>query len=145
MKLSTRSRYGLRAMLNIARSGNGPVSSDAIAGCESISKKYLDGILGKLRSAGLIKSVRGQGGGYKLARHPRDITAVEVIEALEGGVCFTRCVKEPGSCEKAETCAARAFWSLVSGATTELMRGITIEKLARWNPGDALGVNDEDL
>ncbi|HSG26902.1 MAG TPA: Rrf2 family transcriptional regulator, partial [Candidatus Krumholzibacterium sp.] len=87
MKLSTRTRYGLRAIVNIAKSADRPISSESIADCESISKKYLDGILAELRKAGLVQSFRGQNGGYMLARHAGEITVTDVIAALEGGIC----------------------------------------------------------
>ena len=141
MRLSTKTRYGLRAMVNIARHDNGPVSSEVIANCESLSKKYLDGILGTLRRAGLIESYKGQGGGYRLSRDPADITAGEVVTVLEGGAYLTECVGDRSSCEKTGNCAARAFWCYLSSSMTKAMDTVTIDNLSRWKPGEELALD----
>lgn len=82
MQISTRSRHGRRAMQAIARSGSTPATGNDIAEGEDVSKKYLDSILGRLRRAGMLRTFRGHGGGYILARQPEEITAAEVVRGL---------------------------------------------------------------
>ncbi len=130
MRLSTRSRYGLRAMKCIALAGGEPLTSEEIAGREDVSKKYLDGILGALRGAGLIESHRGQGGGYTLSRAPGQISANEVVEVLEGGTALVPCLDDPAQCSRSPGCATREVWKAVSVAIGEVLLGVTIEDLA---------------
>jgi len=95
MRLSTRSRYGLRAMVFMARNAARVVSSEMIAESEDISKKYLDRILNKLRKSGLLRSVKGQGGGYVLSRPADEIRTDQIVAALEGSLCLVACVDHP--------------------------------------------------
>ena len=134
MRLSTRSRYGLRAMISIARSEKSPISSETIAECERVSKKYLDGILNRLRRAALLKSHRGQGGGYLLARPPEEISAGDIIRILEKGYTIVPCVENPSRCEKAGRCPTREVWCSVSAAVNNTLNGVTLADLASWEP-----------
>lgn len=135
MRLSTRSRYGLRAMIRIARNRDEPLTSDVIADFESVSKRYLDGILGTLRVAGLLKSFRGQGGGYTLARPPWEISARDIVRVLEGGFAVVPCVDDPGKCPKAGECPAKEVWRSVSAAVSDTLGKVTLSELAAWEPG----------
>ncbi len=133
LRLSTRSRYGLRAMISIARSEHIPVSCETIAECEGVSKKYLDGILGRLRRATLIKSFKGQGGGYTLARPPEEIKVSDIIRVLERGFAVVPCVYAPSRCEKAERCPTREVWCSISAAVNNTLDKLTIADLASEN------------
>jgi len=130
MRLSTRSRYGLRAVKCIALAGGGPVTSEEIAEREDVSKKYLDGILGALRAAGLVESHRGQGGGYTLSRAAGEIRASDVVGVLEGGGALVPCVDEREACDKVDACATREVWCAASKAVSEVLAGVTVADLA---------------
>ena len=130
MKLSTRSRYGLRAMIFIARNREQVLSSDVIAENEDVSKKYLDRILMRLREANLLRSVKGQGGGYVLARPAGEIRTDEIIAALEGSLCLVECVDDPSACEKSGDCRTRRVWSRLAVAVKASLRAISLEDLA---------------
>jgi Rrf2 family protein len=135
MQLSTKTRYGLRAMITIARNWKKPVSSEVIADAESVSKKYLDGILGILRSAGLLRSFKGQGGGYMLARPPWEITARDVVLVLEEGLALVPCMEDPEVCEKIGTCPTREMWQSLSAAMSDTLGKVTLAELTAWEPG----------
>ena len=130
MKLSTRSRYGLRAMVFIARKPAGAVSSEIIAESEGVSKKYLDRILMQLRKSGLLRSIKGQGGGYVLSRAADEIRTDQIIAAMEGSLCLVACVDDPSVCEKSETCSTRKVWASVASAISESLRGATLQELS---------------
>ena len=135
MRLSTRARYGLRAMTALARRSGGLVTSEALAVEEGVSKRYLDSILGRLREAGLLTAAAGARGGYALARRPEEISAAEVVEVLDGEVSIVPCVKDPGSCERAERCPTRPVWAAASAAVERVLGGITLADLAGGGRG----------
>lgn len=131
MKLSTRSRYGVRFMTALAcEYGDNSLLLKDIAAGEEISGKYLSLIVIPLRAAGLIKSLRGAHGGYSLARAPRDITLCDIVEALEGETCLVRCVKEPTACNRSATCPTRDIWSVLGDRIRETLKSVTIADLA---------------
>jgi Rrf2 family cysteine metabolism transcriptional repressor len=127
MKLSTRTRYGIRAVIELAQyEGGRPLQLKAIAERQDISIKYLEQLMGVLRSAGFIRSVRGAKGGYVLARPPAQITLYEVFRALEGPVTTTECVEDANGCERSADCAARKVWTQVEEAIRKVLTGITL-------------------
>ena len=130
MKLSTRSRYGLRATTAIARRPGEFTTSELVADEEGLSKKYLDSILGRLREAGLLEAVRGQRGGYRLARGPETITAADVVEALEGGIAIVPCAEDASVCERAPRCPTRDVWRAASEAVRDVLARLTLAELA---------------
>lgn len=131
MRMSTRGRYGLRVMLELAmRHGSGPVMMSAIARSQDISRKYMHGLLTSLKAAGLVQSVRGVGGGYVLALPPSRIRASEVVEALEGPCSPVACIRDSSLCERAGLCATRDVWQEVGKAIEGVLSGITLEELA---------------
>ena len=131
MKMSTKGRYGLRVMAELAGSyGQGPVSADVIARNQDISGKYIHLLVMVLRSAGLVRSVRGPGGGYELARKPSSITALDVVSALEGSSAPAECVTDAAYCPRASRCATRDVWRDVSSAVDGVLSGITLEQLS---------------
>jgi len=112
MKLSTRTRYGVRLMLALARNhGQGSVFLRDVAKAEEISEKYLSQIIIPLRGAGLVSSSRGVHGGYALARSPAEITLRQIVAPLEGD-CLVDCVNNPAACPRVLTCASRDVWTL---------------------------------
>src|SRR5665647_2430709 len=107
MKLSTRGRYGLRAMVDMAQSEDkGPIAIRTIAERQGISERYLEQLMVPLKRAGLVKSVRGSQGGYNLGRDPEKITAGDIIRVLEGPIAPVECVSEtnPESCQREDYC-----------------------------------------
>lgn len=140
MKISTRGRYGLRAMLELAQSfEDGPVLMKHIAEKQEISMKYLHTLLTMLKAAGLVHSMRGAGGGYSLTRPPSEITVSEVVRVLEGSLFPVQCVKDKELCERAERCVARDVWSDLGEAIEKLLSGLTLDDLlARKKKKDAV-------
>lgn len=132
MKLSTRSRYGVRFMTALAYADKGKsLFLKDIASSEGISEKYLSLIVIPLRTAGLIKSIRGAHGGYTLARAPRDVTLCDIVEALEGEMCLVRCVKQPASCDRAAICPTRDVWSSLGNKIQDTLKSINLSDLAK--------------
>jgi len=120
IRLSTKGRYGTRLMLNLARHyGNGPdaVILKNISEDERISIRYLEQIIIPLKINRLVKSIRGAGGGYTLARRPEDIKVSEILHALEGNCCLVECIEDGSYCEFTETCPTFEIWK---GATNLL-------------------------
>ena len=118
MKLSTRARYGLRAMIDLALRADGEaVSIQSIAARQEISECYLEQLAGKLRKAGLITSLRGAGGGYQLARPAETISVGEILRVLEGSLEAVDCPglkEEKGSCHQADSCLTKIVWKRIN-------------------------------
>jgi Rrf2 family protein len=131
MKLSTRTRYGVRLMVSLAEKfGEGPVFLKYIAIEQGISEKYLSLIVIPLRSAGLVFSTRGAYGGYTLAREPQKISLKEVVDILEGDPCLVGCVREPSSCPRTDICPTRDIWQMVGEKISEMLSAVTLDQLA---------------
>ncbi len=127
MKLSTRSRYGLRALIELAaHDGDGPVNMQDIADHEQVSRKYLDTLFGSLKVAGLVSSRRGMGGGWTLTRPPSAIRLSEVMDALEGSMTLVACEEFPEACTRASCCATRQLFSEVNAAIRSVLDGTTL-------------------
>jgi len=134
MKLSTRARYGVRMMLDLARQyGQGPIYLRQIAEREDISEKYLSQIIIPLRGGGLVRSTRGAHGGYTLAKPPAEITLREIVEPLEGGNCLVDCVKDPSACPRVPTCAARDIWTKLGEKISQVLDSVTLDQLVKIN------------
>jgi Rrf2 family protein len=130
MKLSTRLRYGLRALVDLAAYyGKDPQLIREIARRQEISQSYLEQIVIALRAAGLIKSVRGAKGGLMLARAPSSIPLAEVVDALEGSFALVECVDEPNTCNRAPDCATRGLWIELKNAMDGVFKGKTLQDL----------------
>jgi len=131
MRLSTRTRYGVRLMLALAVNyGKGILLLKDIAEKEKISEKYLGQIIIPLRTGGLVNSVRGAKGGYSLARPPAEITVKEITEILEGDICLTDCLKDITSCDRITECATRKVWERLTAAVSDVLGSITLAALA---------------
>jgi len=132
MKLSTKSRYGTRLMAELAfHYDHGPVSVGEISRRQDISVKYLEQLIIPLKKAGLIKSTRGPKGGYSLTKSPNDITIGEIVEILEGGVEFSKCLRDPSRCDKIEVCATRRVWEEATEAVYEKLNSVTLSEILK--------------
>jgi Rrf2 family protein len=132
MKISTRSRYGLRMMLELALNyGNRLTFLGEIAKREGISEKYLGQLVILLKSAGLINAKRGARGGYTLARKPSEITLEETIRVLEGDLNLVDCVKDSSFCKRSSICATRVIWSELVDKISSYLDSLTLQDLVR--------------
>jgi Rrf2 family protein len=134
MKLSTKSTYGLRAMLAIALNDNGEATSIAdIAGKEAISVAYLEQLMNKLRHKGLVSSVRGARGGYVLTKRSAEITVGDIVKALEGNIYPVHCVStrngSPDACSKGESCVPKLVWHKLARAINDCLESVTLKDL----------------
>lgn len=130
MKVNTKVRYGLRAILQIADSyGGDPVPISAISESQEISGKYLEQVVGTLRKADLIISRKGVRGGYSLCRDPKDINLWEIITALDSHTTLVDCVLEPEVCDRSDDCLTRSIWTLLSARMKEFWSGFTLADL----------------
>ncbi|HHV80802.1 MAG TPA: Rrf2 family transcriptional regulator [bacterium] len=128
LRLSTKTRYGLRAIIDLAKYyGKGPVMARAIAEEEGISENYLEQIMDPLKKSGLVRSVRGARGGFVLAKPPGNIRVKEVIEALEGPVLLVDCLYDPNLCERSKSCIARLFWERLRDNIVDFLNSWTLE------------------
>jgi Rrf2 family protein len=132
MKVNTKVRYGLRAILQIADGYNGdPVPISAISETQEISGKYLEQVVGTLRKADLISSRKGVRGGYSLTRPPEDINLWEIITALDSHTTLVDCVLEPEVCERSDGCLTRSIWTLLSARMKEFWTSFTLADLIK--------------
>lgn len=123
MKISTKGRYGLTIMIELARKfGSGPISLKSIAEQHNLSPHYLEQLAAPLRNAGLIKSIRGAYGGYKLTKDPRNITAGDIIRVLEGPIVLVEGIEE-------EEPAKQALWIRVTDAIKNVLDTTTLSDL----------------
>ena len=130
MRISTKIRYGARAMLELAyHYGEGPIELKEIAKKENISLKYLEQVINPLRAAGLVKSIRGSKGGYSLAKPPSDICLYDVVETLEGPLNLLECLRDPKVCQKVPSCVTRDIWEEVSEAISKIFYSVTLEEM----------------
>ena len=134
MKLSTKGRYGLRAMIDLARySEDEPVSISSIAARQDISERYLEQLVGLLKKAGLVRSIRGATGGYVLARNVREISVGDVLRALEGSLEPVKCAafySEEG-CMAAEGCVTKYVWKRINDSINRTVDEIKISDLVK--------------
>ena len=132
IKVSTKGRYGLRLMIDLAlHEGEGTVRLRDIAERQEISGKYLWQVINPLKNAGLVSVNRGAHGGFALARPPEKITVYDIVSLLEGPMALVPCVRRRDDCERAAACAARAVWTAVDRALERALRGITLAAIAR--------------
>lgn len=132
MKLSTKGKYGVRAVYEVARHfGRGPITIKEISERQGISISYLEQILHKLGKAGLIESVRGPAGGYLLARKPSELTIGDIVRVLEGPIALSHCLEpgESGDCCQTDDCVARMVWAKVGAKIEEALDSISFDDL----------------
>jgi len=130
MKLSTKGRYGVRLMLDLAAHyGERPVLLREISQREDISEKYLWHLINPLKSAGLIHATRGAHGGYELARAPAEISVKDIFEVVEGPICLVDCIEKPATCNRSDFCVARDLWGDASRILGETLAKTTLAML----------------
>ena len=130
MKLSTRSRYGTRALIDIAMNANGkPVLLRDVARRQEISTMYLEHLITPLISAGIVRSTRGAKGGVWLARAPKDVRLTEVIQLLEGSMAPVECVDDPNYCPRHDSCVTIEVWRELKRVMTEVLDATTLHDL----------------
>ncbi len=130
LKLSTKSRYALRAMMELAiREGTGPVQLREVAKAQHISPKYLEQLAIPLHHAGLVLTERGPSGGYRLAKPASSITALDVVQAVEGPLQLLDCLGRAAACDRSAICAARGLWGEVEGAISAVLGRTTLMDL----------------
>jgi Rrf2 family protein len=137
MWLSTKGRYAVRSMLEIALHNQGePVPISEISKNQEITFQYVEQLMVKLKRAGLVESVRGPTGGYRLTKKPSEITAGDIVRTLEGYIDPVFCVNPQVSqkeCHRAPTCAARLLWKKVGEKIAEVLDSTTLEDLVRMD------------
>lgn len=131
MKISTRGRYALRMMLDLARSGGAdtPVSLASVAERTGISHGYLEQVALSLRNAGLVRGVAGRHGGYKLSSPPEEISIRQIIEATIGPICVVDCIEEPEACPRAEFCECRIVYAMINLRIGEVLEEYSLADL----------------
>ena len=130
MKLSTRSRYGTRMMLDLAEHyDEGPTQIGEIARRQAISVKYLEQLIIPLKKGDLIKSVRGPKGGHLLAKPPDRISIGEIVKVLEGSICLSNCIENPASCDMFNSCLTRHLWERATKAMCNELDSITLDEM----------------
>lgn len=130
MKLSTKGRYAMRAMLDLSlHYGEGPILLKDIAKREHISERYLEQIILLLKAAGLVNSTRGARGGFILAKLPSQIRLIEVMQVSEGSIAPLECVSDPEVCSHASLCVTRDIWSEMKKAMNGILESTTLQDL----------------
>ena len=136
MKLSTKGRYGVRFMFDLAlHHRSGTVSLKDVARRQGISEKYLWHLIPPLKNAGLINSTRGSHGGYVLAKHPAEITLRQILTVLEGPMSLVECIDKPSMCERSESCIAREIWTEVVEKMLQSLDSFTLERMMEKQKG----------
>lgn len=139
LRLSTKGQYGVRAMYEIARGYPGsPITIKEISERQDVSVAYLEQILNTLRRAGLIKSIKGPGGGYVLSKKPGETNIGEILRELEGPVAITNCLDPSEGCSRVDTCVTHLLWRALGEKIDGFLGTITLNDLLK--EGAALGM-----
>lgn len=129
MKLSTKGKYGLYAMFYLAQhAGNGPQPLKSVAEI-GVPEDYLEQLLGNLRRAGLVTTVRGAQGGYQLAKEPADVTVGDIIDATEGPLSIAECISDEGCCHRSGQCKTRRVWEYLSNSINDVLQSISLKDM----------------
>ena len=139
MKISTKGRYAVRVMLDLALNDTGEyVKVREIAKRQEISEKYLEQIIAVLNKAGYVRSTRGAQGGYKIAKDPSQYTVGMILRLTEGCLSPVDCVAPDGAgCEKGDACVTRILWKKIDDAINEVVDNITLGDLLDWQAASA--------
>lgn len=130
MRLLTRSRYAVRAILDLAMNQDGrPIFIREIAEREGLSERYLENLFLQLKRAGILESSKGRGGGFRLAKSPRDINILEIVEAVEGQISLVECVVDESSCDKVSICTPHDLWKELAENIRSFLNQYTLEDL----------------
>ena len=136
LKVSAQARYALRILLDVAANASAerPRTGAAIAQAQQISEKFLSRIVVTLRKKGLLRSVRGNVGGFRLALPPDDIRLLDVVEAMQGPLAVLDCLAPGAACPRLETCLARRVWADVNAAFASALAKVTLASILRRDP-----------
>ena len=130
LKLSTKARYALRFMIELSlHEGEGLVHLATVAEAQSLSQKYLEQLAMSLRHSGLVNAERGSAGGYELAQSPAEITARQIVQAVEGPLELIGCVARPSTCQRSPGCAAHGLWRRLNAAIGDVLMETTLADL----------------
>ncbi len=130
LRLSTKGQYGVRAMYEIAKGyPETPVTIKEISEKQDVSVAYLEQILNKLRKAGLIKSIKGPGGGYILDKSPENVSIASILNELEGPVALTSCLDPEGGCVRVDSCVTHLLWKVLGEQIEAFLNTITLKNL----------------
>lgn len=133
MRVSTKGRYALRLMLDLAANDTGaPIRLKDAAKRQSISEKYLEQIISILNRAGFVRSVRGPQGGYVLVRSPEEYTAGMILRLTEGSLSPVDCVEHGGVCVREQGCATKMLWQQLNDAVNGVVDRVTLQDLLEW-------------
>lgn len=131
MKISTRTRYGVRAMADLAMHYKGkPILVREIAKRQEVSDKYLEHIMLALKKAGLVVSMSGAKGGYLLMKDPADVTILDIVQVLEGSLAPVPCIDHKDICARSSSCKVMCLWSQVKEAINKVLGSVTLKDLA---------------
>lgn len=137
MRLSKRTRYGFRLMVELARSfEKGPLSLKEIAARQNLSLKYLEQIVIHLKTMGPVRSVRGPRGGYMLSLPPSRITLKSLFDIFEGVSGIVECVRNPSECKRVDDCASHRLWVTLEEKISDTLSSMTLEDLIKGDPAD---------
>ena len=137
MKLSTRSRYGARILVDLARhNDHGPVQIGEISKRQDISVKYLEQLIRPLKQASMVTSVRGPKGGHMLAKNPKNITLGQIVRLFEGQAELVECISNPEQCNMSDDCQVRLAWKEATRVLYEKLDSTTISDLMQENAND---------
>lgn len=143
--ISTRGRYALRVVVDLALHSLGAyIPLKQVAERQSLSKKYIEGIIGSLSKAGIVESMQGRSGGCRLALEPSDITVKDVLALTEGSLAPVACVSDGESLCSNEHCPARTMWSRLDSMIDGFLSGITIADLMKDDHGDDIDGREEN-
>lgn len=130
MKLSSKCRYGIRAVIEIAKNYQSrPTKRKEIAASQNLDDSYLENILIDLKNKNIVAALRGAKGGFVLKRAPEDITLLQVIESLQGDLSPAECLNTPSVCERTDSCVTRPVWQRMKDAQEDVLKNVTIKDL----------------
>ena len=133
MRISTKGRYAIRLMVDLAlQKGGSPVSIKDVASRQEISEKYLEQIISGLNKAGYVKSVRGAQGGYLLKKDPKDYTVGMILRVMEGSLAPVECVEDDSECIRMPKCATAMLWKKINDAVNDVVDHVTLADLVEW-------------
>ncbi len=132
MKLSTKGRYGMRAMLDLAlQSGTEPVLIKDISKRQEVSDLYLQQLFNRLKTAGLVRSTRGPKGGFMLTKPPSQISLADILQAMEGSTAPVECVDNATFCSRTDSCVTRKVWAEIKKAMDGVLESTTLQDLVK--------------
>lgn len=144
MKISTRGRYAVRLMLDLAQHSENYVTIKSISERQEISGKYLEQIISTLNRAGFVRSIRGSQGGYKLAKPASEYTIGAILRLIEGNLVPVACMDDdPNRCSRWETCATLDVWKQIDAAVSSVVDSITLEDLVNKQDEKTLPIDPE--